>query len=75
MAEQIPLPDNSVEVVTVADSFHWFDRPRARAEIGRVPTAPGAAMALLNTWPDWSQASWNDEFVRIVVESRAQHPT
>src|SRR5947209_9607660 len=39
-AEAIPLPDASVALVTVADAFHWFDQPRALAEIKRV-LAPG----------------------------------
>jgi SAM-dependent methyltransferase len=73
LAEQIPLPDASVEVVTVADSFHWFDRPRALDEIRRV-VAPGGGLALFNTRPDWRAASWCDELVRLVVENRVAHP-
>ena len=35
-AEQIPLPDNSIDVVLVAQAWHWFDPDRAGAEIARV---------------------------------------
>src|SRR6188508_2428047 len=28
-AEEIPLPNASVDAVTVADGFHWFDHGRA----------------------------------------------
>ncbi|MEO6857557.1 MAG: methyltransferase domain-containing protein [Solirubrobacteraceae bacterium] len=73
LAEAIPLPDDSVEAVTVADSFHWFDRPRALQEIGRV-LGPGGGLALLNTRPDWRSATWCDEFVRLLVEDRVEHP-
>ena len=35
-AEAMPLPDASAHAVTVAQAFHWFDGPRALAEIHRV---------------------------------------
>lgn len=44
-AEEIPLPDNSVEVVVAAQAFHWFDHATALPEIARVLT-PGGRLAL-----------------------------
>jgi SAM-dependent methyltransferase len=35
-AEDVPLPDRSADVVTVAQAFHWFDHDRALPEIHRV---------------------------------------
>src|SRR5436305_8228763 len=32
-AESIPLPDDSADVVTVGQAFHWFDGDLALAEI------------------------------------------
>ena len=52
-AEQIPLPDASVDAVFVGDAFHWFDGPAAVAEIDRV-LRPGRGVALL--WNLW----WNE---------------
>lgn len=46
-AERIPLPDDSVDAVFVAQAFHWFDHERALTEIARVLRAPGA---LVVTW-------------------------
>lgn len=35
-ATAMPLPDESVDAVVVAQAFHWFDVPAATAEIARV---------------------------------------
>ncbi len=45
-AEATGLPDGCVALVTAAQAFHWFDRPRARAEFGRV-LRPGGRVALI----------------------------
>lgn len=45
-AEEIPLPDNSVEIVVAAQAFHWFDLPVALPEIARV-LRPGGQLALV----------------------------
>lgn len=45
-AESIPLPDSSVDAITVAQAFHWFDRDPAGAEISRV-LVPGGTLGLL----------------------------
>jgi SAM-dependent methyltransferase len=74
LAEQIPLADGSVAAVMVADAFHWFDRPRALAEIRRVLT-PGGGLALFNTVPDWRGASWAQELGALVVGGRPAHPS
>jgi len=45
-AEAIPLPDRSVDAVTVGQAFHWFHRSEALAEMHRV-LKPGGGFALL----------------------------
>ena len=55
-AEAMPLPDDSADAVTVGQAFHWFDGPKALAEIERV-LRPGGALALVwNRRPSESSA-------------------
>jgi SAM-dependent methyltransferase len=49
-AEAIPLPDGSVDAVTVAQAFHWFRFPDALAELRRVLRDGGGLALLWNRW-------------------------
>ncbi|PFG48839.1 methyltransferase family protein [Amycolatopsis sulphurea] len=63
-AEDIPLPDGSVDAVFVGQALHWFDLPAAFAEIHRV-LRPGGVLAALWNHPDESVA-WANEFSRLL---------
>ena len=45
-AEDLPLPNHSVDAVLVAQAFHWFDALRAMSEIRRV-LKPGGGLGLI----------------------------
>ena len=49
VAEAIPLPAGSVDAVTVAQAFHWFDRDPAYREIHRVLGPSGFLALVWNT--------------------------
>lgn len=44
-AEQTSLPDNSIDLITVAQAIHWFDFEKFYAEVKRV-ARPGALIAV-----------------------------
>src|SRR6185437_1431616 len=73
LAERIPLPDGSVDAVTVADAIHWFEHGPALAEISRV-LRPGGELAVLTTISDWQGASWAHELGEMLAALRPQHP-
>jgi ubiquinone/menaquinone biosynthesis C-methylase UbiE len=45
-AEEVPLPDASVDGVVAAQAFHWFDPDRALPEIARV-LRPGGRLSMV----------------------------
>lgn len=63
-AEQIPLPDNSIDAVLVAQAWHWFDPDRAATEIARV-LRPGGRLGLLWNVRD-ERPGWVKDFGRII---------
>jgi SAM-dependent methyltransferase len=63
-AEEIPLPDASVDAVVAGQAYHWFDPERAHPEIARV-LRPGGVFAGL--WNDADlDVPWTVRLVEIV---------
>lgn len=59
-AEAIPLPDRSVDTVTVGQAFHWFRTEAALQEMHRV-SRPGGGFALL-----WNRDDHEDELMAAI---------
>jgi SAM-dependent methyltransferase len=70
-AEAIALPDRSADAAVVAQAFHWFDGPRALAEIARVlrPDARGG-LGLL-----WNVRDLTVDWVHRLAEITEPHAT
>ncbi len=69
-AEQIPLPDNSVDAVLVAQAWHWFDAERAAAEVARV-LRPGGRLGLVWNARD-ERLGWVKDLGRIIGYENAR---
>ena len=70
-AERIPLPDNSVDAVLVAQAWHWVDPVRAVPEVARV-LGPGGQLGLLWNIRD-ERADWVAGLGAILRQSDGAH--
>lgn len=61
-AEATGLAAASVDLVTAAQAFHWFDKPRFRAECQRI-LRPGACVSLV-----WNSRDLNSSFIQESLE-------
>ncbi|WP_328604923.1 class I SAM-dependent methyltransferase [Amycolatopsis sp. NBC_00345] len=69
-AEQIPLPDASVDAVFIGQALHWFDLEPAFAEIARVLRPGGIVQPLWNH--DDVSVPWVAEFSATVRSGVSQ---
>ena len=67
-AEEIPLPDDSVDSVLVAQAWHWFDPARAVKEVARV-LRPGGRLGLVWNTRD-ERLGWVKDLGRIIGHER-----
>jgi SAM-dependent methyltransferase len=68
-AEDVPLPDASVDAVLVGQALHWFDQERALPSVARVLRPGGVLAALWNT--DDDREPWVAALHRIVRMPRS----
>ncbi len=71
-AESIPLTDGSVDAVTVAQAFHWFDAEAAIVEIHRVLRRGGRLGLIWNVMG--ADAGWLAALRELVHGSRGSVP-
>lgn len=72
-AEDIPLPDSSVDAITVGQAFHWFRHDEALPELHRVLRAGGGIGLLWNSRDQDAplQRVVNDLIATLVPPKRA----
>jgi ubiquinone/menaquinone biosynthesis C-methylase UbiE len=69
-AEDIPLPDQSVDVITVAQAWHWVDVELATAEAARV-LKPGGTLGLIWNRRD-EQVPWVQRLSQVMGSGDAE---
>lgn len=79
-AENIPLGDDTADLITVGSAFHWFDQSRFLAEADRI-ARPAARLVVHNHWfvgemqgrPDF--ARWLAEVHTLAFPTPPRHRT
>ncbi|HZK81091.1 MAG TPA: class I SAM-dependent methyltransferase [Humisphaera sp.] len=66
-AEATTLPDRAADFVVAGQSFHWFDRVKARSEFGRI-SSPGCRIVLVWNERLMSASRFDAGYDRLIRE-------
>ena len=72
LAEALPVASGSVDVVTVAQAFHWFDAPAALGEAHRALDDGGALVLVWNVRDD--TVAWLSELGELIEARTGGRP-
>ena len=67
-AEDIPLPDASVDTVVISSAWHWLDPELAVPEIARVLRPGGVLGVIRGSWD--TRVDWVAEFITLMRAAR-----
>jgi SAM-dependent methyltransferase len=73
-AESTSLPDHSVDLITAAQAFHWFERSRAKNEFRRILKANGKVALIWNERLD-DASEVNQRYESVLKEMVPGYPT
>ena len=68
-AEETTLENNSIDFITSAQAFHWFNIPKAKLEFNRI-LKPGGKLILI-----WNSRINNTEFLKVYEEALKTYAT
>ncbi|HEX6459065.1 MAG TPA: class I SAM-dependent methyltransferase [Thermoleophilaceae bacterium] len=72
-AERIPVQDQSIDLVTVAQAFHWFDADAAIGEVARVLRPAGGLAAIWNVRDE--SVEWMAMVSELLRDARGNIPS
>jgi ubiquinone/menaquinone biosynthesis C-methylase UbiE len=64
-AENTSLPDNSIDLITAGQAFHWFDETKSKKEFNRILKRDGLVALVWNTRLESSEGM-NSEYEKLV---------
>ena len=68
-AEQTTLPDSSVDIITAAESFHWFDNEKTHKEMRRILKDNGYVFLL---WNVFGGDAFDEEMSNLKISYRTK---
>ncbi|MEP6924593.1 MAG: class I SAM-dependent methyltransferase [Pyrinomonadaceae bacterium] len=71
-AENTNLPDESVDLITAAQAFHWFDAPRAKREFHRILRPEGFVVLIWNERKLDADA-FSSDYERFLIEQGSDY--
>ena len=72
-AEQVPLPPNSIDLITYGQSWHWLDQAQAAAEASRLLRPHGRVAILVNQLA--VEVPWVHRLTRIMRSGDVVRPS
>ncbi|MDF2567556.1 MAG: methyltransferase type 11 [Oscillospiraceae bacterium] len=77
-SDSVPLADNSVDVITCSQSFHWMNPDSTLTEANRLLKSGGLFITYDSDWPpvcDWKAEQAYQKLFDLIHDIEENHPT